>query len=182
MEQVIVNESDVQPLAEWNGLVYYQGMYVTEAEKQAYLNEEEQVAMKWQAWMDEKSGKKNASELDVILSVFYSYYQATLQEIQKAARYLKETSLENFDFDSVSYVSALNYVKSTVIRFKQIKRIVSLSYDALGTPLNKVTKGKGIKAYLDSIDKGLDLYYNFGNQLVKGHKVARQKAIEDYNL
>ena len=97
MEQVIVEQQEVQPLAEWNGLVYFKGMYITEAERQAYIKEDEQEAIQWQNWLDQQAGKKNASETDVILTVFFNFYQKTIQEVKLAARYLKETSLENFN-------------------------------------------------------------------------------------
>ena len=182
MEQVIVEQQEVQPLAEWNGLVYFKGMYITEAERQAYIKEDEQEAIQWQNWLDQQAGKKNASETDVILTVFFNFYQKTIQEVKLAARYLKETSLENFNFDSLSYVSASNHAKNMIIRLKEIKAVVQACYDTLGTPIMKVTKGKSINAYLDSIQRGLAQYYSFAYQLIEGHKAARQKAIEENNL
>lgn len=182
MEQVIVEQQEVQPLAEWNGLVYFKGMYITEAERQAYIKEDEQEAIQWQNWLDKHAGKKNASETDVILNVFFNYYQKTLQDVKFAARYLKETSLENFDFDSLSYFSTNNFAKNMIIRLKDIEEVVQDCYDTLGTPIMKVTKGKSISAYLDSIQRGLTQYYTFANQLIEGRKAARQKAIEENNL
>lgn len=182
MEQVIVEQQEVQPLAEWNGLVYFKGMYITEAERQAYIKEDEQEAIQWQNWLDKQAGKKNASETDVILTVFFNFYQSTIQEVKLAARYLKETSLENIDFDSLSYISANNHVKNTINRLKDIRRFVQDCYNSLGTPIMKVTKGKSINAYIDSIQRGLNQFYIFRNQLIEGRMAAQRKAIEENNL
>lgn len=182
MEQVIVEQQEVQPLAEWNGLVYFKGMYITEAERQAYIKEDEQEAIQWQNWLDQQAGKKNASETDVILTVFFKYYQLTLWEVEIYARHLKITNLEELDFDSVSYLDESNFTKNAIIRLKQFRRVVQYCYNSLGTPVMKVTKGKSIKAYIDSIDRGLNQFYIFGHQLIEGRKAARQKVIEENNL
>lgn len=158
-------------------LVYFHGLYLTEEEKQFYLQQDLNRQKKCQEIFDRVAGVSNATDAQIILKLFGDHSGSLNSDISTAKNHLiylkKNLNTEVFDKDNLLNTSIL--VKRLYDQFVAKRKKVDQMYYALGNPIVRLTKGKEIQKYLGELNEIMIHFRNFRIFMSKVHHTIHNK-------
>lgn len=158
-------------------LVYFQGLYLTEEEKEFYIQQDLNRQKRCQEIFDRVAGVSNATDAQIILKLFEGYCGTLNSEISTAKNHLihlkKELNTEVFDKDNLLNTSIL--VKRLYEKLLAKRKKVDQMYYALGNPVVRLTEGKEIQKYLNELNEITTTYRSFRIFMSKVHHRIHNK-------
>lgn len=158
-------------------LVYFQGLYITEEEREAFIKEELERKKRNQAVLDQIAGVHNATNSQVLLKLFRDHKRTIDSDIKQAKKYFlhlkRNLNEEVFDKENISSTSTV--VKRLFYQLLYTKKKLEPMYYALGSSSVRLTEGKEIKSCLDEISEVITRCANLGLLMNRVHYKIHKK-------